>query len=300
MIEAPRLSLARGCLQDDTELNPARQLRKPRTKCDEMESGADNMHEKMAEMLWEARQNGTVVYDADAEHITTIETGYEVQRLQAALTGQEIVGWKLGATAEASMNLLGLSEPFVGPIYASALQTNGATVAISVEHKNFFESEIALVLNDGLTKREARYSADELRSRVERVHAAIEVVGMRFAGSPEGKGATLIGDGAGNTACLLGSEIPLELFDQPENCDVFAVINGEERARGSAGALIYGHVTEALQILSDRQHSLPRELQAGDVIMTGTLTGMLPVQVGDSARAKFGAHAEVDVSFEAA
>ena len=104
------------------------------------------MSENLAKMLLAARREGHAVEEAELGVVGTLADGFDVQARQAGLCGHDIVGWKLGATAQAPMDLLGLEEPFLGPIYDIAVVDNGAKIPISAAHKNFFESEIALVL----------------------------------------------------------------------------------------------------------------------------------------------------------
>jgi len=50
--------------------------------------------------------------------------------------------------------------------------------------------------------------------------------------------------------------------------------------------------------LANRQSSQGRGLKAGDIVSTGTCTGLDPVQPGDHVRADFGELGTVEIVFE--
>src|SRR5690606_8040639 len=61
---------------------------------------------KLAEELWAARVAGSVVELAPADEPASAAAAYEVQAAMVRLAGLEPVGWKIGATTEATQALL--------------------------------------------------------------------------------------------------------------------------------------------------------------------------------------------------
>ena len=250
------------------------------------------MLDDIARLLMTARATGAAVPEADMGAIADVDTGYDVQRRQIALAGDDIAGWKLGATAQASLALLDLPEPFLGPLLPKAIGENGGTVPISAAHLNFVETELCLTLASGLPQKDA-YDTDELSAAVASLRAACEVVSARFEGGLKGNGRWLIADNAVNNAVILGDEMPLAAFDDAAAETITLTLNGDTVATGTAEALIFGHVLNGLAYIAARQDVLSRPLAAGDILMTGTMTGMTPVQPGADVHAKFGALADV-------
>jgi 2-keto-4-pentenoate hydratase len=74
-------------------------------------------------------------------------------------------------------------------------------------------------------------------------------------------------------------------------------INGEERATGSGNALIYGDPVAMVTWLVNQPQLAACGLRAGEFVMTGTCTGLLPLAAGDRATADFGALGQVHASF---
>jgi len=70
---------------------------------------ADSTHQALAAALWNARQAGTVV--TTEQHPTDVASAYALLAAVTDASGREIVGYKLGATAEATLNLLQLTAP---------------------------------------------------------------------------------------------------------------------------------------------------------------------------------------------
>jgi 2-keto-4-pentenoate hydratase len=76
-------------------------------------------------------------------------------------------------------------------------------------------------------------------------------------------------------------------------------INGIARGSGP-GARALGDPVNVLLWLANQQSRLGRGLLAGEIISTGTCTGLDPVLPGDRAVADFGSLGKVNVEFEAA
>ena len=62
---------------------------------------------------------------------------------------------------------------------------------------------------------------------------------------------------------------------------------GDTVATGGPDNLIWRHVHDALAFVAARQEIILCPLQAGDILMTGSMTGMIPIRHGDSVSADF-------------
>jgi len=76
---------------------------------------------------------------------------------------------------------------------------------------------------------------------------------------------------------------------------VCMTINGEPRGQGQ-GALALGHPMNVLVWLANQQSRFGRGLLAGDIVSTGTCTGLDRVAPGDRAVADFGSLGRVELS----
>ncbi len=253
----------------------------------------------LAESLWNARVRGSQVTVADADRPADARGAYEVQRAITELAGQQ-VGWKIGATAQAAMDLLGFTEPFFGPLYARFFHESGDTVSVVTAHSAGIETEFVVGLGADLPPRDQPYTDDDVRAAVAWIAPGFEVIGTRLASGLAGAGNLLIADGAANMDFVLGPKLNdwrgLDLTKHP----TMLYINDAEKAAGHSGMLLFGHTIGAVTWLANAKHIGSRGLRAGDVITTGSCTGVIPVSVGDRARADFGPLGEVSVAFTGA
>ena len=74
-------------------------------------------------------------------------------------------------------------------------------------------------------------------------------------------------------------------------------INVASRGKGT-GSRALGNPMNVLLWLANQQSSAGRGLRAGEIISTGTCTGLDPVQPGDAVQADFGALGTVEIVFE--
>jgi 2-keto-4-pentenoate hydratase len=253
----------------------------------------------LAERLWQARQQGSVVALADVVEPTSLEQAYSVQNQIVRLAGHEVVGFKVGSTSKEAQRLLGTSEPGSGPILAPYLYVAPARVAIVPAQMPAVEGEFAFRLARMLPPRLTAYGIDEVAEAIDGVAGAIEIVGSRLAGGLAQKGRHLVtADGGANIALITGTWSTdwraLDLRAHP----VAMRINGKERGRG-VGARALGDPMQVMVWLANQQSRFGRGLKAGDVVSTGTCTGLDDVEPGDQVVANFASLGSVELILQA-
>jgi 2-keto-4-pentenoate hydratase len=255
------------------------------------------MSNRLATALWKARTEGGVVSVDDSERPSDEAAAYAIQDEVAALFDAERVGWKLGATNEKTLELLGVERPFVGPLLSLHFHAMNEPLAVFQEHGPALETEFLVALAADLPPRDAPYSDEEVAAAVEYVCPAFEVVGCRVAdGLVKAGGLLLIADGAVNVAVVQGEPQSgwrdADLSDHPLRVE----INGAEAATGSSNLLLWGNPYGAVAYLAGHPQVGSRGLRKGDRIMTGTCGGLLPLASGDRAAADFGPLGTVHVA----
>jgi 2-oxo-hept-3-ene-1,7-dioate hydratase len=251
----------------------------------------------LAEALWNARASGEVIaYDA-AQAPASVAAAYQIQAAMIELAGLAQVGWKLGATTRVALDLLALDEAFAGPLFAPHCHRSGARIALQPAHSPGLETEFLVGLGADLPPRAAPYVAEEVAAAVEFVAPAFEVIGCRFAGGLAGNGRLVIADGGGNAAIVQGEPVrDWQRFDLGRH-GVRLSLNGTEAAVGSSSALIFGDPIGAVAWFASQPVLAGRGLRRGEIVMTGTCTGLLPLKAGDEAVADFGEFGEVGATF---
>jgi len=252
----------------------------------------------LARLLWQARRSGGVVHVDDVRLPKSSQEAYAIQHEIAALCGQPARGFKVGSTSLEAQRMLGTDEPGSGLLLAPYVHESPATIVIAPVHTPAVEGEFALRLGRDLPPRAAPYSIGEVADAVAAVAGAIEVVGTRFAGGLAGKGRLLVtADCGANIAFVSGPWRPyvrsLDLKPHP----VVMRINGAVRGSGT-GARALGDPMNVLLWLANQQSAAGRGLRSGEIVSTGTCTGLDPVLPGDRVQADFGDLGTVDISFE--
>lgn len=253
------------------------------------------MADNAAQRLWNARASATKIpADFDGQPGSEDE-GYAIQADMIAASGREVIGWKIGATVTALFPVLGVTQPFLGPLFQQFTYDSGAEIAILSGHK--LETEITVRLKSDLVARDTAYSRTEIEAAVAAIIPSFELVGARFEGALAGAGFRVIADGGANVGTVLSEDVTdwnsYDLSDYP----VSLTINGADAIEGNVSVLVWDHVFDALSWSLERRALAGRGLKAGDIVMTGTMTGMTSLSPGDEAVADFGPMGEVRARF---
>ena len=248
-----------------------------------------------AQLLWNARVNKTqIVHDFDGYPTSEIEA-YNVQTEMIAASGLDVVGWKIGATVEELFPVLGVTQPFLGPLFKPYTYDSGTAIKAIPSTK--IETEIAVRLKSDLPTREAPYSRTEIEAAVQSIHPSFEIIEVRFDGELTGAGFRAIADGGLNGSVVLGPEIINWADYDLANYPVSLAVNGNVVCEGNFSVLLWDHVFDALSWSLAQPILSQRGFLTNDIIMTGTSTGMIPVSPGDQVVADFGKMGDVRTHF---
>ena len=186
----------------------------------------------LAEQLWQARKQCSVVQPTDIAEPASIAEAYAIQSRIVRLSGYEIRGFKVGSTSIEAQRLLGTFEPGSAPVLAPYLHTSPARVPIVPLHMPAVEGEFAFRLGRDLPPRDAAYADAEVAEAIDAVAGAIEIVGSRLAGGLRRQVASVTADGGANIALITGPwRTDWREFDLKAH-RVAIRINGEDRGRG--------------------------------------------------------------------
>ena len=222
--------------------------------------------------------------------------GYAVQRAFRALWPGPIGGWKVGATAETVQAMYGVGEPFFGPIYQADILPSPAEPRADKFQHYCLESEFVFRLGRDLPARERGYRRDDIMRAVDAVIPAIELISPRFETILTHSAPLVVADCAINGGLVLGEPVPawrgLDLAALP----VRLLVDDEPVEEGN-GARALGDPLNVLIWLVDAMGRQGLGLEAGQVVSTGTCTGVHFVLPGQRALADFGALGQVEVVF---
>jgi 2-keto-4-pentenoate hydratase len=234
-----------------------------------------------------ARLEGTTVDVSQAEGPADANAAYAMQAEVFKHLGKASNAWKVGSTSPESQAKLGTNEPGAARVPARYNFASGEDVPVYAAHDLWIEGEFALRLGKDLPPREAAYTREEVETAIDGVAPALEVVGSRLAeGIAKGGRFRVTADGGANVSLTTGAIVEdWRRFDLPNHV-LRLSINGVEAAVG-AGERALGDPVNVMIWLANHERANDG-LKAGEIVSTGTCTGLIRVAPGDMLRADFG------------
>ncbi|GAB6983990.1 2-keto-4-pentenoate hydratase [Nocardioides pyridinolyticus] len=215
-----------------------------------------------------------------------LDDAYAIQVLQIeqlVARGRSIRGHKVGLTSAAMQRLLGVVEPDYGHLLDDFFYLEHAPIPVSRFVQPRIEPEVAFVLKRSLSG--PGVTAHEAIAAVDFVLPALEIVDSRIEDWKIGLFDT-IADNASSGAVVLGSTpTPLSAVDLRLSGAVMTR-NGAVVGTGAGGAVLGSPLTSLVwlaNVLGDRGVSL----EAGQVVLPGSVCAMSPVAAGDTFTATF-------------
>lgn len=221
-----------------------------------------------------------------------LDGAYAVQRaLVARRTGRGArpVGRKVGLTAQAMRDLLGVDQPDHGVVLDTMVAAAGEAVERASLIAPKVEAEIAFYLARPLSGPEV--SAADVLAATDRVGAALEIVDSRVEDWRIGIADT-VADNASSGLVVLGEPVPLGELDLAAEEAEVAV--GEVSSVGF-GAAVLGHPAEAVAWLARALAPYGEGIAAGEFVIPGSVAAALPFAAGDTLRARFASLGELAV-----
>lgn len=214
-----------------------------------------------------------------------LDAAYEVQQIntrRAIQEGRRLTGRKIGLTSVAVQRQLGVDQPDFGMLFADMAVADGAEIAWDRLMQPKCEAEVALVLEHDLTG-EHLTPVDVLNAAAYAL-PAIEIVGSRIR-DWDIRITDTIADNASSGLYVLGQRpVLLDALDL-RLAGMVMERNGEPVSFG-VGAACLGHPLNAALWLARTMAAAGQPLRAGDVVLTGALGPMAPVQPGDVFEAR--------------
>ena len=249
-----------------------------------------------ASLLAAARREGRQVMPPPTLPQDAAE-GYAIGDEVAAMLGWPRRGWKVAATTPEMQRRLRANEPTRGPIYRHLVQASPAAMPFAPLLDPLIECEIVLCLDKPLPPRAEPWTAAEVQSAIGTVHGGIEVAECRFPMDALPPTPAILADGAACGRYVLGPEIPAWRERDLTALPVLLEVDGVVRRTGT-GAEAMGHPFNVLLWLAEALRRRGQGLAAGDLISTGSCSGMLRPAAGQRLRGRFGEGCEVVIALD--
>jgi 2-keto-4-pentenoate hydratase len=254
--------------------------------------------ELAADLLWQAAACGEAIAplraqfpDLGAEQAYAIQECNTKRKLDA---GNRLIGRKIGLTARAVQQQLGVDQPDYGMLFDDMAVTDGEPVKWSRLMQPKVEAEVALVMERDLPERGITMA--HLIRAVAFALPAIEIVGSRIA-NWDISFVDTVADNASSNAFVLGN-MPVQLERLDLRLAGMVMERAGEQVSLGVGAACLGHPLNAALWLANQMAELGRGLAAGDIVLTGALGPMVAARPGDIFEAQIHGLGSVRAVFE--
>jgi len=239
----------------------------------------------LAERLDAAMQERAPIgHFAVSESVNTLDEAYAVQSAWTAMRvarGEKVMGRKIGLTAKAVQEQLGVDQPDYGTLWQSSFYEarNGkVTVPASDFIAPRIEGEVAFLIGKPLDR--PGVTPADIIAATEACALGVEIVDSRIA-DWKIRFFDTIADNASYGGFTLGPwDSRLRDADLAASGMTIAQ-NGTQVAEGT-GAAVLGGPAISCAWLANRLQAFGVSLQPGDVVISGALMKMIPFKAGDS------------------
>ena len=223
--------------------------------------------------------------------------GYAVQARWPARIGP-IGGWKIAATSVAGQRHIGVDGPLAGPVFASRVWADGATVSLSGNRMRVAECEVVFGFARAIEPRPEPWTRAQALAQVARVMPGIEVPDSRFAYFERAGQAQLIADCACCHEMLVGH--PSSALDRLTDLAALPVQArlSDGRLFEGVGSNALGDPVEALRWFLGEMSAAGQRIEAGHFLTTGACVTPIAVEPGQAMEADFGWLGAMRVRFD--
>jgi 2-keto-4-pentenoate hydratase len=212
------------------------------------------------------------------------------KRVQA---GEKLAGFKIGFTNLAVREKMGLPDSTYGYLMDSMVLKSGVRLDMKELIAPKIECEICFKLKSPLKGK--GLSMEQVIQATEGVCASFEICDARIKDWKCPYCDFFADNGFSARIVLTGNWRSPNGFDFL-NEKVVLTQDGRELAQGT-GALAMGHPANAVAWLAAKLADRGKGLEAGQVVMTGTLTPILPIEKGSTYVASFSTLGDVKATF---
>lgn len=240
--------------------------------------------ETAAALLADARRRGVQIEGLPVTPSSVAE-GHAIQDRMAALVGEPIGAFKAGAPPD--------GEPTRGLIEARMVRASPARMAVAEVPHLGVEGETAFKFTRDLPARREPYTREEVAAAVT-VLPVIEIVSSRFREPLSRPKLEQLADCGINAGLVVGPETADWSHLDLAKLRVTFIVNGEVRIAREGGHPTNDPIAGAVALAN----MMPDGIEAGQIVTTGSWTGLPFLQPGDHCIVRFEGLGEAEVRFD--
>jgi 2-keto-4-pentenoate hydratase len=209
---------------------------------------------------------------------------YEIQNMVATKLGLR-VGWKIGKSSDGTS--------FVrAPMFKQTTLIGDSSVNRSAFNRCLVESELAIVFKNAMPKKNTPYTLDEINPNIESINAGIEICDSRLMHWPDCDATWQLADGLTHGGYILGSGITKNLNLEQIKNGSFKITIGEKNKPArvtlqNTREHPFKDPNPLFLWLVNELNFIGDQINAGDIITTGSFSGSAPVNAGELVSVEF-------------
>lgn len=209
----------------------------------------------------------------------SVADAYAVQEALRAIWAPAygpVAGLKIATTTKVMQQLMGIDRPCGGMIYKNRIHTSPYALGLGDYMHVVVECELAVRVDRTLYRREAPYTREDVRRAIGAVMPAFELIEDRNAVYKETRALSLIADNAWNAGIVLGAPVAVPAGMELNGLKA-RLTTGTSPKEGTTDDPM-GALAWVVNLAADRG----RPLEAGQVVITGSVVATLPIAAGET------------------
>lgn len=252
---------------------------------------------KAAELFSWSRRVGAPIRSLPADLLPkTLEQAYDIQIATFRLRGMGTAGFKIGLTNVEAQRGAGVTAPIAGRLASADILRSPVRLALPHDHLRIVEAEVVFEVGCTICARDGALSEADVYHCLRGAYAGIEICNSRLSGSDDASVPAIVADNSNADRLVVGDRLGDWSFGALADLPV-TLTRGGQRAVNGTTRHVLGHPLKAVAWLANWLGVRGEGLKAGDLIASGTCTGMTEVARDDAVLAVFGGGARVAVDF---
>ena len=171
---------------------------------------------------------------------------------------------------------MGIDHPCGGLVFERRIFHSPAEIQLSDHLHVVLECELAVRIGRAVSKTASPYTAASIKPAVAAVMPAFELIEDRKADYKDAKALSMIADNCWNAGVVLGAETPFEPGRSLDGIRGSLTIDGRPHGEGTTDGPL-----EALAWVANLALEHGRTLEAGMIVITGSIIPTFPVEPGN-------------------
>ncbi len=252
--------------------------------------------DQLGARLYQAWRTGEPIAPPRASAELSLADAYRIQEAflrRRIAAGETVVGKKIGVTSKAVQDLLAVTQPDFGQLLSGMEVEDGTEIDLSTLIQPKAEAELAFVLKDDLVG--PGITAVDVLMATAYVSPCIEIVDSRIRGWDIHIQDT-VADNASCGVFVLGRPRAHPLDVDLDLAGMVVEVDGEIATTGAGAAVQHGPAN-AVAWLANTLGALGMPFRAGEVILSGSQSILLPCQTGTTLTCTVGGLGSCSVRF---